>query len=103
MMKLFKKNLNRETFFCEVSSRSYAVTQGGYDCLAEEINNRIDNRFIVDIKYNHLIDNVMVTFEYVEDSIRSYCFAFSHGNMRSDISRIEDVLTAFACGLGLEC
>lgn len=103
MAEFFRKNLTRGVFFSEISSRSYAETQGGFSCLAEEINNRICFEFSVEIKYDRLIGNVMVTLNYIGNFTRIFCFAFLHNNFPSDISRIEDVLLAFACGLGYNC
>lgn len=44
-MNFFKNDLSFLTFFKEISSKSYAVTQEGFDSLANAINERIDSSF----------------------------------------------------------
>ncbi len=99
-MKFFKNDLNCETFTNEVSSGFYAETQEGFRLLADEINARIDSSFCVEFNYNHALELIGFVIKYVGVITRSYYTCFRNNNMYDNISRIEDILTAFACGLG---
>lgn len=99
-MKFFKNDLNCETFTKEVSSGFYAETQEGFNHLASEINARIDSSFWVEFNYNHSLELIDLNIKYTGVITRSYYTCFVNNNMYDNISRIEDILTAFACGLG---
>lgn len=99
-MKFFKNDLNCETFTDELSGGFYTETQGGFDRLADEINARIDSSFKVSFDYNQALKLLGFSVEYTGVITRSYYTCFTTDNMTDNISRIEDILTAFACGLG---
>ena len=101
-MKLFKSGLNEEDFCRKVLKDFYAETQEGFDRLAAAMNNRISSQFCIQLKYNHLVENVTIVLGYVGYTTRFYCRCFTHENMRKTFDSIMNILTAFACGLGFE-
>ena len=102
-MKLYKNELNCETFTSEVSNGFYAETQDGFNHLADEINARIDSSFRVEFNYNQATNLVGIVLKYVGVITRSYYTCIKSNGVYDNVSRIEDILTAFACGLGYEC
>ena len=103
--KLFKNNLSAGNFYLEVTKDFYRETQEGFDLLADEFNSRINPRFGVSILWirDTRILKIVINYSGSDSSARMYSCCFFHSTIYSDIARIEDILTAFACGLGFEC
>ena len=101
-MKFFKNDLNCETFTSEVSNGFYAETQEGFNLLADAINARIDSSFCVKLEYNQATNLLGIVLKYVGVITRSYYTCIKNNDSFDNVSRIEDILTAFACGLGFE-
>ena len=101
--KLFK-NLSAGDFYMEVTNYSYAETQEGFDQLCSEINSRINSCFNVNVSWlkSTSVVEVVINFFGSRSSARIYKCFFRHSDIYLDIARIEDILTAFACGLGYE-
>lgn len=99
-MKFYRNDLNCETFTNEVSSGLYAETQEGFNLLANEINARIDSSFFVKLEYNQATNLLGIVLKYVGCITRSYYTCIKNNGLYDNVSRIEDILTAFACGLG---
>lgn len=105
-MKLFNDGMERSDFYREVSEGFYAETQEGFDFLASDIVQMIDSHFRVALAYLRESEKLKIYVSYVGCLgfvERSYCTCIQHNDLYSDLSRIEDILTAFACGLGYDC
>lgn len=105
MQKKLFKNLSCGDFYLEITNVFYAETQEGYNLLAEEINKRIDSRIDVNLFWlrDTKIVKLVINYSGSQSSARMYSCCFRHNTMYSDIARIEDILTAFACGIGYDC
>lgn len=106
MVKLFKDDFDRTDFFDEISENFYSETQEGFNLLADDINELIDSRFRVSFEYQKESENlkIVVNYEhYLGGTEACYRTCMQHNNMYTDLSQIENILTAFACGLGFDC
>lgn len=101
-MDIFKNGLGSDTFCEELWNGFYAESQEGFDSLASAINTRIDCHFHVQFKYLRPAELIGVCIEFQNDINRRFFTCLKNNNMRDNISRIEDILTAFASGLGYD-
>lgn len=98
-MELFN-GCSETGFIHEIMDKQfYPETQEGFEHLASEINARCN--LLVQLRY-FPEDNVLRII--IDGGVtRKYRTFIYNENVASSFSRIEDMLTAFACGLGYDC
>lgn len=99
-VNLFGNNFDRFRFHDYVVSNCYAETQEGYNHLASIINQRIDSHFYVELI---LRDDLTIVISHSGLLNRVCAVAVKHNDLISDISEIENILIAFASGIGYDC
>lgn len=103
-MNIYKEGVNSEKFVDKLANLSFSESQEGFNLLANEINAMINPNaiFCIQLDYNQATKLLGIILRYNGYNDRTFYSCIAHHDMFDDISRIEDMLTAFACGLGFE-
>ena len=100
-VSMFRNGLDQDRFHEEIIENFYDDTQEGFRLLAKAINTRIKPCIMIgfDIRDNH---NLMILLTHSGLVQRLYAVSIKHNDMRTDLVQIENLLTAFACGVGYD-
>lgn len=100
---LFKFGFNRLDCYKDLSDKSYAETQEGYNLLAKDFNALIDSHFELSLDMDNELMDINIHFiGFRIFTERSYRVSVERRNIYADINQVLTVLTAFASGLGYD-
>lgn len=101
-MNIYKEGVSSEKFVEKLTNISFPETSEGFNSLAIEINTMINSNavFWIDLNFSQATKLLGITLHSIGYDERTFYTCIVHHDMYDDICRIEDILTAFACGLG---
>lgn len=100
-VSMFKNGLNKDRFHEEIMDNFHDDTQEGFRLLANAINTRIKPclRIEFDIRDK---ENLMILLSHSGLVQRLFAVSIKHNDMYTDLIQVENILTAFACGVGYD-
>lgn len=101
-MCIYREGVDSEKFVEKLTNMSFPENQEGFNLLAREINVLINPNacFGVELNYNQATQLLGITIHSIGYDERTFYTCIARHDMYDDICRIEDIITAFACGLG---
>ncbi len=100
-VSMFRNGLDRDRFHTEIIDNFSNDTQEGFRLLANAINARIKPclRIEFDIRDK---ENLIILLSHSGLVQRLFAVSIKHNDMHTDLIQIENILTAFACGVGYD-
>lgn len=98
---MFKDGLNKDRFREEIFERLYPETQEGFHLLESEINARIQPCLRIELTFWDK-ENLSILLSHSGLVQRLFAVSIKHNDMHTDFVQIENVLIAFACGVGYD-
>lgn len=101
LVSMFRNGLDRDRFHNEIIDNFGNDTQEGFNLLAKAINARIKPclRIEFDIRNN---ENLTILLSHSGLVQRLFGVTIKHNDIHTDLIQIENLLTAFACGVGYD-
>ena len=101
LVSMFRNGLDKDRFHNEIIDSFVDDTQEGFNLLAKAINARIKPclRIEFDIRDNV---NLLILLSHSGLVQRLFCVSIKHIDMYTDLIQIENLLIAFASGIGYD-
>ena len=100
-VSMFRNGLDRDRFHNEIIDNFCNDTQEGFNLLAKAINARIEPCLRIDFDFRDKV-NLLILFSHSGLVQRLFCVSIKHNDMCTDLIQIENLLTAFASGIGYD-
>lgn len=98
-VSMFKNGLNKDRFHEEIINNFYPETQEGFRLLANAINAEIKPCLRIEFWFRDK-ENLLIYLSHSGLVQRLFTGSIKHKDMFTDLVQIENILTAFACGVG---
>lgn len=101
-VSMFKDGLNKDRFHEEIIDNFFDDSQEGFRLLAGAINTRVKPCLRIEFDFRDK-ENLYILLSHSGLVQRCCCIVIKHNDMHLDLIQIENLLTAFASGLGYDC